>query len=362
MLSRFKSVPFAAAALAVALASSAWAGPTADEGKPKPKTEGAIKPTVAPKDKDAPKDKGDSGRRGARPESEEMGTDATMARATAFYEAGQYAQCADAFALLLDDAEKVRALSPRSRDLAAVYDAACLIAIGKTDAASDRFRAAIHENPQMAVPSAVIFPPAVIERFVIVRSELMAEIRRAEQERVERERVAAEEARKRAEDERRRVAMLEKLASEETLVVKNSRWIATVPFGVGQFQNRDYALGTIFLVSESLLAITAITATALELRYLSEANGGSGFTDNTNVGAANQGIQATQIISLSAAGALVLVAVGGVVEAHLGFVPEFRLGTRPRQIPKIQPSASRGWSVEPSMAPNGGGLTLFGRF
>src|SRR5262249_26664585 len=150
----------------------------------------------------------------------------------------------------------------------------------------------------------------------------------------------AEEARRRADDERRRVAMLEKLASEETLVVRNSRWIATVPFGVGQFQNRDYALGTIFLVTESLLAVTAITATALELRYLSESNGGSGFTERTKVDTANQGIQATQIISLSAAAALVLVAVGGIVEAHLAFVPEFRIGTRPREIPKIKPTAS----------------------
>lgn len=376
MRSRFQSVLFASLVAAVAFSSVARAerpsggdesAPKKPEGSGKPKTDGASKPkpdgAAKPSAGGAPK--GDGARPGGRPDVEpEMGPEAELTRATAYYEAGQYAPCADAFAGLLDDPDKVRALSPRSRDQAQVYDAACLIAIGKTEAANERFRAAIRENPQMAVPSAVIFPPAVIERFVVVRSELMEEIRRSEQERVMRERSVAEEARRRAEDERRRVAMLEQLASEETLIAKNSRWIASVPFGVGQFQNRDYALGTIFLVSETLLAATAVTATALELRYLTESNGGANFTTRTDVDVANRGIQATQIISLGATAGLVLVAIGGIVEAHLGFVPEFRDGTRPRKIPQLKRSASRSLSVQPTVAPERGtvGLSLFGRF
>ena len=39
------------------------------------------------------------------------------------------------------------------------------------------------------------------------------------------------------------VIWLEKLASEETVIHVNSRWLALVPFGVGQFQNRQTALG-----------------------------------------------------------------------------------------------------------------------
>jgi hypothetical protein len=257
---------------------------------------------------------------------------------------------------MLDDPEKVRALSPRARDQAQIYDAACLIAIGKTDAANDRFRSAIRENPQMAVPSAVVFPPAVIERFVIVRSELMEEIRRSEQERIARERVAAEEARKRAEAERRRVVLLEKLASEETIITRNRRWIASVPFGVGQFQNRDYTLGGIFLASETLLLATAITATSLEIANMSEAQGGSGLTE-PEADRLNKNIKAAQIVALSATGALLLVAVGGIVQANLAFVPEFRDGARPRKIPKLNPSA-RSPSVQPLVGPSASGAVI----
>jgi hypothetical protein len=304
----------------------------------------------------APTTPKDSARPCPRGQAEgEMSPDAQLARATAYYEAGQYAQCAEAFAGMLDDPEKVRALSPRARDQAHVYDAACLIAIGKTDAANERFRSAIRENPQMAVPSAVVFPPAVIERFVVVRSELMEEIRRSEQERMTRERAAAEEARKRAEAERRRVVTLEKLASEETIITKNRRWMASVPFGVGQFQNRDYTLGAIFLASETLLLATAITATSIELANVSEAQGGGGLT-NPEAERLNKNIKAAQIVSLSATGALLLVMAGGIAQANLGFVPEFRDGTRPRKIPKVSPSARP--SFQPLVTPTAHGATI----
>lgn len=304
--------------------------------------------------------------RGQKAEAEaEMSPEAALARASAYYEAGQYAQCADSLAEILNDPDKVRGMSPRSRDQAEVYDAACLIAIGNTDAADERFRAAIRENPQMAVPSAVVFPPAVIERFVVVRSELLEEIRRSEQERVTRERTAAEEARKRAETERRRVALLEKLASEETLIAKNSRWIATIPFGVGQFQNRDYALGAVFLTTETLLLATAIVANAEELHFNSQANGGAGFNSNTPVDELNQKLRTAQVVALGATAGLIAVAAGGIVQAHLGFVPEFRDGTRPRKIPKAE-SARAGFhpSLSPMVRPTEGGgeLGVLGRF
>ena len=53
------------------------------------------------------------------------------APAQAFYEAGQYAQCAEAFAGLLGS-ERSSTLSPRTKEQASVYRAACLIALGKT--------------------------------------------------------------------------------------------------------------------------------------------------------------------------------------------------------------------------------------
>jgi len=341
-----QSFSIAVSALAVALAIA----PVARAERPQTPKEGAARPERPP----APKE--GATRPSARGQAEgEMSPDAQLARAAAYYEAGQYAQCAEAFAGMLDDPEKVRALSPRARDQAHVYDAACLIAIGKTDAANERFRSAIRENPQMAVPSAVVFPPAVIERFVVVRSELMEEIRRSEQERIARERTAAEEARRRADAERRRVAMLETLASEETLITRNRRWLASVPFGVGQFQNRHYTLGAIFLASETLLLATAITAVSLELANLSEAKGGN--VTEPEAERLNKNIKAAQVVSLSATGALLFVMAGGIVQANLAFVPEFRDGTRQRKIPKVSPSA-RGPSFQPLVTPTSHGATI----
>lgn len=351
------SATVSALAVALAIAPAARAAPETpkeDTGR----TERPQKPKEGAGRADRPQaPKEGAGRPGPKAQPEgELSPDAQLARAAAYYESGQYAQCSEAFAGMLDDPEKVRALSPRARDQAQVYDAACLIAIGKTDAANDRFRVAIRENPQMAVPSAVVFPPAVIERFVVVRSELMEEIRRSEQERIVRERAAAEEARKRAQAERRRVVMLEKLASEETLITRNRRWFASVPFGIGQFQNRDYTLGAIFLASETLLLATAITATSLELANMSEAQGGSGLTE-PEAERLNKNIETAQIVSISATGALLLVMAGGILQANLAFVPEFRDGTRPRKIPKLEANG-HSLSVKPLVAPSAGGAAI----
>jgi hypothetical protein len=285
--------------------------------------------------------------------------EAALARASAFYEAGQYAQCAEAFRVLLGDPTASSALAPRSREQASVYRAACLIAQGKGAAADDVFRLAIRETPQMVVPSAILFPPAVIERFIVVRTTLLEEIRRAEEDRAYRQREAAFEARRRAEAETARVARLERLASQETIVAKNRRWVASVPFGIGQFQNRDYGLGATFLLGEALLLGTAITATSIELSLISQAKGGAGITDPTRL---NASIKTASVVSLAATGALLVVAAGGILEANLAFVPEFSDGVRLR--PRPGSRAGRAPGVVPLAGPVPGGaeIGVAGRF
>ena len=54
-----------------------------------------------------------------------------------------------------------------------------------------------------------------------------------------------------------RLALLEELAGTETVVERHSRWLALVPFGVGQFQNGQTADGWLFLVGEGLLGEAA---------------------------------------------------------------------------------------------------------
>jgi tetratricopeptide (TPR) repeat protein len=288
-----------------------------------------------------------------------LSVEASLARATAFYEAGQYAQCADSFGALLDDPTQASSIAPRAREQASVYRAACLIALGRTDEADETFRRAVRENPQMAVPNAIVFPPAVIERFIIVRTTLLEEIRRADEERQRREQQAAVDAQQKTEREKLRVQRLEKLASEETVVVQNQRWIAWVPFGVGQFQNRDYALGGGFLASEVLFVGTAITATSIYFSLNSQAKGGAGLTGDVNQ--LNQNLRTANAVALYAAGGFLFVAAIGVLQANLAFVPEFPGGTRPRAKPKHHASLPPP-TVGFVPTPGGAAFSVFGRF
>jgi tetratricopeptide (TPR) repeat protein len=289
-----------------------------------------------------------------------LSVEAALARATAFYEAGQYTQCADAFAALLDDAGQASSIAPKAREQASVYRAACLIALDRQDEADEAFREAIRENPQMAVPNAIMFPPAVIERFIVVRTTLMEEIRRSEEQRAYRAREAALAARRKAEQEKARVVRLEKLASEETVIVRNQRWIAWVPFGVGQFQNRDYGVGAAFLASEVLLVGTAIGAVSIELSLHSQADGGKNISGD--IDQLNQNIDTARVVGLVATGGFLLVAGLGILQAHLGFVPEFNEGTRPRARPKSPPSSPQVVGAGVSPLSGGAALNVIGRF
>jgi hypothetical protein len=344
-----------AAGVAVWLSSAAALaeGTARDHGKNDPAT-GAPSPRGKPATA-APPDASDS----------VLTPEAAFARASSFYEGGQYTSCVSTFSALLDEPAESSGLSSRTREQATVYYAACLIALGRVDVADEQFRAAIRANPQMAVPSAVVFPPSVIERFVVVRSQLFEEIRRSEEERARRGREAVERSRRQAEAERARVSRLEKLASEETVVVRNRRWVASVPFGVGQFQNRDYFLGGLFLATETALLGTALTSAAIELSLYSQAGGGTNLASNPQVEQLNQNLRTANSVALYSAGALLLVMGGGILEAHLAFVPEFRDGTRKRKLPPgVRSPEPSGLSLLPMLAPERGGGTLgvVGRF
>jgi hypothetical protein len=206
------------------------------------------------------------------------------------------------------------------------------------------------------MPNPIVFPPAVIERFVVVRTTLLQEIQRSEEERAYRGRQAALQAQRRAEQEKVRMRQLEKLAGEETLVTQNQRWIAWVPFGVGQFQNRQFGLGAVFLTSEALLMGTAIGAVSIELSLNAQAQGGAGLKGD--VQQLNQNIRTANDVALVATGAFVAVAAAGILQANLAFVPEFSGGVRPRKKPPPVPS------VTPTAGPTQGGATfgLLGRF
>jgi hypothetical protein len=238
-----------------------------------------------------------------------------------------------------------------------------LIATGKKKEASEQFEQAIRANPTLRAPDSLIFPQTVLDVFFSVRDSMMEEIRKAEDERLKKAQEAAERAAKRAAAERARVRRLEEYARREAIVTKNRRWVAMVPFGVGQFQNDDPALGWIFLGTEAALAATALGS----LIVVFQLNAQSDDDPPPNTAELNQRLDtAYQVLVLSSWGFLA-VAVGGIVQAQLAFQPEFR-EIKQRPLPKdVRPPPS---PSEPSAfvrpaplaLPGGGGIGIVGRF
>lgn len=287
----------------------------------------------------------------------ELDEGAAFARARSFYEASDYKRCEDAFSALLRPDAANRLRSRNLIEQARVYYAACLLGLGQPRDAEEQLKAAIANNPLMPAPDPLVFPALFVDRFFAVRSRMMEEIRRAEERRVERLRREAEAAQRQDAAVLARLAELERMALRESVVQRNSRWIAAIPFGVGQFQNREPGWGWFFLTSELVLAGAATAAVSVQLSLHSQAGGGTTSKDTEEIN--NRLDLAHRIEMISLAGLLGMSTIG-IVQAQLAFVPEIRLPDRQRR--DGTPSAKL--RITPSAAPTAGGAVfgISGRF
>jgi hypothetical protein len=284
---------------------------------------------------------------------EQSSEEAELQRATDLYEGLKYKECIELIDRLLDPRGQRPLRNPDVVERARIYQAACYIGAGQPEGADEPLRAALRENYGMKRPNSLVFPESVLKRFDKVKDELREEIGAAEDARVKRAQQEARDQQKAQAAEQDRIHTLYELASQETVITKNRRWLALVPFGVGQFQNRETALGTAFLVSETLLAATALTTIVVRL-HLEEA-GKAVDADKEEVNARIADWHAALVVSSYGFGA---VALAGIIQAELAFVPEFR-DTRRRQLPRYltappKPAAR----VVPALAPVPGGATL----
>lgn len=296
----------------------------------------------------------------ARAQAAGLGDEAELARVIALYDAGNYAGCVKELAQLIgSEPRKIKDGDVLER--ARIYYAACLIGNGQIPEAEEQMRAAIRQNPLMRPPDSLVFPAPVIDRFLKVKQTLEEEIKKAQAADLEKKRKAAAEAARRAAAEKRRVERLEELASQEVVVTKNQRWIAAIPFGVGQFQNRDPLLGYLFLGTEVVLAGTALTAMVIEL----DLNARADDDPPPDPADLNPKLDAAHQVLVVSSWAFLGVAAVGVLEAQLGFVPEFRDTRKKPLSPDLRrPPDAPTVSVRPLALPTAGGAALgvFGRF
>jgi hypothetical protein len=191
---------------------------------------------------------------------------------------------------------------------------------------------------------------------------MVVELRAQEQEAIDQARREAAERLRLANEQWAYMLMLERVAREEVVVVKNRRWVAAVPFGVGQFQNDDNVLGWIFFGTEAALGITALTALNVHTHLQSEVDaakerGASAAPD------VNQRLDDWHLaLELSTYGLLAVAALG-IGEAQLSFVPEVRT-VRERPLPKMPRPAPAGAVILPRIAGGPGKVELgiSGRF
>jgi hypothetical protein len=244
--------------------------------------------------------------------------------ARSLYEGQSYARAVDAFRLL------VGSDAPRLTDPLLVlesrkYLAASLLFMGAEAEARTQFRLLLRQEPKYALDP-LAFPTDVYAQFEQVKRELRDELE-AQKKAEEAARRAAEELKQRLQEERtRNLQRLRLLASTEELHDKNSRWIATVPFGVGQFQNGDKGLGVALAMSESLAAATSVVSYVVHQR-LSDATPGPSSLDEAR--RVESTWRTANIVSFSVFAALALI---GIIDAHVRFVPE-RVTRRARPLP-----------------------------
>lgn len=290
----------------------------------------------------------------------DLSEEGQLARVVTLYDAGKYADCVSEFSRLIGN-EPRKIEDPEILEKARVYYAACLIGNGQTSDAEEQFKAALRANRLMRAPDSLVFPGPVIDRFFRVKEAMTEELKKAAAEDLAKKRAEAAAAARRAEAERRRVERLEELASREVLIDRNSRWVAAVPFGVGQFQNRSAVLGYVFLGTEAALAATTLGAMVLELQLNSRADDDPPPDPKDLNSKLDTAHQVLVISSWSFLG----VAALGVLEAQLSFVPEFR-DTRKKALPADlrRPNDAPALSLTPLAFPTNRGMELgvFGRF
>ena len=207
------------------------------------------------------------------------------------------------------------------------YLGAAYLFLDRRPDADEQFAALLREDPAYELDP-LAFPAAVQEVFGEVRERIQRELARASEEQDRADERIRIEALAEMERQRERMERLEALAREEVVLTPGSRAVATIPFGVGQFQNQHHGFGRFLAITE------AVTLAGTFVTY-----GVHQWAQN-NVGAVNEAEEARlrrigramrglnySMVSLFA-GFLVV----GLIDAHVRFVP-FHREVRDRPLP-----------------------------
>ena len=190
--------------------------------------------------------------------------------------------------------------------------------LGRKADAITQFEEILKANPKFE-PDPLAFPQGVLDEFHKTRDRLEKEaIEKAKGDKTLQDLKACEAS---LDGLRSKYQSLADWAVRERVVHSSSRVVATIPFGVGQFQNGDTALGIIFLTTESLAVITASVSYAIHYSIPQQP---------ADTAKAQSVESASRIVNLISVGTFAALAIGGVIQAHLAYVPEtYEMRSRP---------------------------------
>lgn len=261
------------------------------------------------------------------------------------YQNQDYETAARRFETLVNGSDR---LDPAVRIEARKYLAASYVFLNRPDDAEVQFALLLQDDPTHELDD-VLFARQVVTVFRRVQTRIAED--RARREREEREQEAERRQREaeRILRERDRVARLEELARQMIVEQENSRWIATIPFGVGQFQNDDEGLGWFFFISEGLFLAANVTAAIMystALDRIEQLASERRERDDPEVEAANSFEDFSRWFSIASFGALAATMIAGIAEAHASFEP-VHTEVRERELPPdLQPEPEQE-EVEP---------------
>ena len=257
------------------------------------------------------------------------------------YESLNYELAADLFQGLLRDAkpDDRRPLVIESRKyLAATYQF-----LARGGEAEAQLELLLRAEPDYVLDP-LAFPAAFGKTFAAVKQRLESERKRVQQARDQAAAASAAKQQVATAHQRERMKRLVELASTEHIEQVHSRWIALLPFGVGQFQNNHDGLGLVLAISEGGLLATGIVTYILHQRLPDDPEDRPAATD------AEAAFRYINQISLGLFG---VIAVSGVIDAQVRFKP-ITTFDRPRALP---PDLTQ---VRLSLGP--GGVSLSGHF
>lgn len=334
------------------MASSACAQSTAEQADetlqdPPSAPGGESRP---PRDAERPKKSDDSQE---KEEQVRLSDGAELDRIIELYMAGEYEACTGELSGFLGPKSEDAFDDPAVIERGRLYYASCALLSGRREQARAALRDALEANPLMPSPDSLTFPPPLVSLFLEVRDEVQQLISAREEEQLAELRQKNREAETKARQRLRREAGLVKLAQEETVIAKNSRIVASLPFGAGQYQNGNKNLGHVFLVSE-LALVAGLATSAIVLSDLGAQRAASLDGSGPKLAPADfaQKRDAAFTVAIASSWLLLGVASVGVLEAQLSFKKERRLETRTRPLPAhLRPEESAGVDTSARVAP-----------